>query len=170
MLIQFSHFLYSKLCMLPKSTQISHHNKILITSSLLYLQTDFVVAYQCIFLQSKLCKNFAMLLGDPPPTQTVVQLAKIFPVFYGTQGFIAVRFQVLTAANMKMTVFWDLAQCNFVEIVRRFWGAYYLHALIALMMETVSTSETSVSYHLRLMPSSQESRKAYDCEQFFLYK
>jgi hypothetical protein len=38
-----------------------------------------------------------------------------------------VRFQVLTAASMKMTVFWDVAQCSVVEIDRRFRGAYCLH-------------------------------------------
>jgi hypothetical protein len=27
-----------------------------------------------------------------------------------------VRFQVLTAANMKMTVFWDITPCSLVEI------------------------------------------------------
>jgi hypothetical protein len=49
------------------------------------------------------------------------------------------RFQVLTAANMKMTVFSDVAQCSLVEFYRRFRGACYL----ALLMEAVSTSETS---------------------------
>jgi hypothetical protein len=35
-----------------------------------------------------------------------------------------VRFQVLTAMRMKMTVFWDVAPCSLVEINRRFRGAY----------------------------------------------
>jgi hypothetical protein len=38
-----------------------------------------------------------------------------------------VRFQVLTAASIKMTVFWDAA--------------------IALMMKAVSTSETYVNFY-----------------------
>jgi hypothetical protein len=37
-----------------------------------------------------------------------------------------VRFQVLTAASMKMIVFWDLAPSSLVEIYRRFRGAYSL--------------------------------------------
>jgi hypothetical protein len=38
-----------------------------------------------------------------------------------------VRFQVLTAANMKMTVFWHVAPCSLVGIHRRFRGAYCIH-------------------------------------------
>jgi hypothetical protein len=38
-----------------------------------------------------------------------------------------VRFHVLTAASMKMFVFWDVAPCSLVEIDRRFRGAYCLH-------------------------------------------
>jgi hypothetical protein len=34
--------------------------------------------------------------------------------------FTSVRFQVLTAANMKTSVFWDVAQCMLVEVYRRF--------------------------------------------------
>jgi hypothetical protein len=36
------------------------------------------------------------------------------------------RFQVLTAASMRMTVFWDDAPCSLVEIHRRFRDAYCL--------------------------------------------
>jgi hypothetical protein len=38
-----------------------------------------------------------------------------------------VRFQVLTAESMKVTVSWDVALCSLVEIDRRFRGAYCLH-------------------------------------------
>jgi hypothetical protein len=55
------------------------------------------------------------------------------------------RFQVLTAASIKLTVFWDVAPCSPVETDRRFRGAYCLWA--ALMMEAVSTSETSVNFY-----------------------
>jgi hypothetical protein len=41
---------------------------------------------------------------------------------YWTSIF-AVRFQVLTAASMKMTVFLDVAPCRLVEVCRRFRGA-----------------------------------------------
>jgi hypothetical protein len=40
-----------------------------------------------------------------------------------------VRFQVLTALSLKMTVSWDVALCS----------------LVALMMQAVSTSETSLN-------------------------
>jgi hypothetical protein len=36
-------------------------------------------------------------------------------------------FQVLTAASMKMTVFWNVAQSSLVELDRRFRRAYCLH-------------------------------------------
>jgi hypothetical protein len=36
---------------------------------------------------------------------------------------ISVRYQVLTAASLKITVFWD----SLVEVYRRFRGAYCLH-------------------------------------------
>jgi hypothetical protein len=42
---------------------------------------------------------------------------------------------------MKMAVFWVVAPCSLVEVYRRFRGAYYL------MMEAVSTSETSVNIY-----------------------
>jgi hypothetical protein len=78
---------------------------------------------------------------------------------------------------MKMTVFWVVAPCTLV-VYRRFRGAYCLHhtlkkkvntsaSIIALMMEAVNTSETSVYFyqtirrnnpedsHLRFTPSLQ---------------
>jgi hypothetical protein len=38
-----------------------------------------------------------------------------------------VRFEVLTAASMKMSAFWDVAPCRLLEVDRHFRGAYYLH-------------------------------------------
>jgi hypothetical protein len=38
-----------------------------------------------------------------------------------------VRLQVLTAASMKMTAFWDIARCSLVKVDRRFRHAYCLH-------------------------------------------
>jgi hypothetical protein len=37
------------------------------------------------------------------------------------------RLQVLKAANLKMTAFWDIEQCSLVEVYRRFRGAYCLN-------------------------------------------
>jgi hypothetical protein len=39
----------------------------------------------------------------------------------------SMRFQVLTATNMRMAVFWDVAPCSLVEVDRRFRGTYCLH-------------------------------------------
>jgi hypothetical protein len=37
------------------------------------------------------------------------------------------RFEVLAAASMKMTVFWVVAPCSLVEVYRRFRGASCFH-------------------------------------------
>jgi hypothetical protein len=50
-----------------------------------------------------------------------------------------VRFQVLTAASVKIRVFWDVAPCSHIEVDRRF---------RALMMEAVRTYETSVNFNV----------------------
>jgi hypothetical protein len=42
---------------------------------------------------------------------------------------IIVRFQVLMMANMKMTVFWDIGPCCFIEVHQHFRGVYCLHYL-----------------------------------------
>jgi hypothetical protein len=57
-----------------------------------------------------------------------------------------VRFQVLTAASVKMTVFWDVTLCSLVEVYRRFRAACCLPA-IALTMEEACSSETSVNFY-----------------------
>jgi hypothetical protein len=59
------------------------------------------------------------------------------------------RIHVLTAASTKMTVFWNVARCSLVEVYQSFRCAYAFHhrgdeRLISLIMEVVSTSETSV--------------------------
>jgi hypothetical protein len=56
-----------------------------------------------------------------------------------------VTFQVLKAARMDMTVFWEVAPCRLVEVYRRFSGAYY--RAITLIMEAVSTSETTENFY-----------------------
>jgi hypothetical protein len=38
-----------------------------------------------------------------------------------------VTFQVLTAASMRFRVLWDVAPCSYVEVHRRFRGAYCLY-------------------------------------------
>jgi hypothetical protein len=61
------------------------------------------------------------------------------------------RFQVLTAASMKIAVFWGIVPCSLVEIGRHFVHSHCLHHQgddsYALMMEAVSTSQTSVNFY-----------------------
>jgi hypothetical protein len=49
---------------------------------------------------------------------------------------------VNTVMNMKFRVFWDVVPCSHVEVDRLFGGA------IALMMEALHTSETSVNFNV----------------------
>jgi hypothetical protein len=58
------------------------------------------------------------------------------------------KIRTRTLHSLKMTVFWDVAPCSLVEIEQRFRGTYCLslHAIV-LVMEAVSTSETSVSFY-----------------------
>jgi hypothetical protein len=69
----------------------------------------------------------------------------------GNRGFLYemskykdVRFQVLTAASVKMAVFSVVAPCSPVVVYRRFRGACC--RAIALMMKAASTFETSVNF------------------------
>jgi hypothetical protein len=58
------------------------------------------------------------------------------------------RFQVLTAASMKLKIFWDVLPCSSLNFDRRFRGTCCIHHQ-ALMMEAARTSETSVEIQLR---------------------
>jgi hypothetical protein len=51
------------------------------------------------------------------------------------ENIVLARFQLLTAANMKVAGFWVVAPCR-AEIIR----------VIVLVMEAASTSETSVNF------------------------
>jgi hypothetical protein len=57
-----------------------------------------------------------------------------------------VKFKVLTAASMKFRVFWDVAPCSHVEVRRV--SEVHTASIIALMMEAVRTSETSVKLQI----------------------
>jgi hypothetical protein len=57
----------------------------------------------------------------------------------------AVRVNVLMAASMKITAFWNVTPCSLVEVGRRFRRTYCLYHQ-GLIMKVVHTSETSVYY------------------------
>jgi hypothetical protein len=57
-----------------------------------------------------------------------------------------VRFQVLKAAGMKISVCWDVAQCALVEVDRRFRDVYRSHTS-SLMMDAVGTYETTARFY-----------------------
>jgi hypothetical protein len=58
---------------------------------------------------------------------------------------MGVRFEVLTAASMKMDVFWVVAPCSMVEVNRRFRGT--AASIIRTLTTEASTSETSVHFY-----------------------
>jgi hypothetical protein len=49
--------------------------------------------------------------------------------------------------SLNMAAFCDIAPCSLVEVERRFRDSYCLHHHGSLMMEAVSTSETSVYFY-----------------------
>jgi hypothetical protein len=57
--------------------------------------------------------------------------------------------------HLKVTVFWDVAMCSLVE------------TMVALMMETVRTSETSVSFHQTTQRNIPEVIFIYFCRTAF---
>jgi hypothetical protein len=58
-----------------------------------------------------------------------------------------VRFHIVMAAGMNMTVFWDVALCCVVDVYWCFGDAYCLHHQCDLMMEAACTFEVSVSFY-----------------------
>jgi hypothetical protein len=60
---------------------------------------------------------------------------------------VCVRFEVLTAVSMKFRVVWHVVLCGHDEVNRRFRGVLP-PSCIALMMEAVRTSETSVNFKM----------------------
>jgi hypothetical protein len=71
-----------------------------------------------------------------------------------------VRFQVLTAAGMKMDVLWFVAPCSLVEVRRRFRSAYCFHHQTDRPDDGGRiTSETSVNFYQTTRRNNpQESR------------
>jgi hypothetical protein len=72
-----------------------------------------------------------------------------------------VRFEVLKAASMKMTVSWEVALCSLVEVYRRFRGACRLHHH-GLIMVSANTSETSVNFYQTTWPNIPEDSHLYN--------
>jgi hypothetical protein len=61
---------------------------------------------------------------------------------------ILVGFEVLTAASMKMDVFWVVTPCSLVEVYQpEVLAASIIRAMIALMMEAANTSVTLVNFY-----------------------
>jgi hypothetical protein len=78
--------------------------------------------------------------------------------------------QALSNNILKMAVFWDVASCSLVHFDRCFEGAYCLHhqgdeQLVALMMEAISISETSVNIYQKTQRSLPEYSHLHTCSR-----
>jgi hypothetical protein len=72
-----------------------------------------------------------------------------------------VRFQVLTAVNMKFRfVFWDVLPCKII-VDRRFRGTCCLHHQGALMVEAARTSETSADNYFTRQYIPEDKSEQY---------
>jgi hypothetical protein len=59
-------------------------------------------------------------------------------------GIVFVRLQVLTAASMKMPIFWDTETCSLVEIYRSFRSVYCLHYQGAISQKSQNCHSSKV--------------------------
>jgi hypothetical protein len=66
---------------------------------------------------------------------------------------LLVRFQVLTVASMKVTVFWDVAPCSLLEVYRRFKGASWSR-FFPLTLSSLHVFDNSFNFesHISLPP------------------
>jgi hypothetical protein len=75
------------------------------------------------------------------------------------------RFQVLTSASIKTSALLDVAQCSFVEVDRRFRGAYHLRRPDD---EAIRTCKTSIYFNETTRRCIPES--CYFQQEFFRIK
>jgi hypothetical protein len=69
------------------------------------------------------CNSVSLIWGR------VAQKRKLYIVLVSACKYDFVRFQVLTAANMKMNAFCDIPPCSHVKVDRRFRCALFIHRL-----------------------------------------
>jgi hypothetical protein len=75
------------------------------------------------------------------------------------------RYQVLTAASMKMIVFWDIAPCSPV-VADHISEVRTASIFRAMMMEAVRKSETSVYYNETIRRNIPEDYHLYTVTWF----
>jgi hypothetical protein len=93
-----------------------------------------------------LCPVRPLMTWPPPPPPWQGRQGLDFGGDPSLRTLLWLRFQVFTAARMKITVFWDLVPCSIVEIDRRFRGAYCFHHHGALMMARCPRRQSSSCY------------------------
>jgi hypothetical protein len=89
-----------------------------------------LVIYICIFNVFSVSFCIIFLSDDGLVTSVSKQVLSylsnyyVLPVYHTVCNFV--RFQVLTAAGMKVTGFWDTTQCS-LKVCRRFRGSFCLY-------------------------------------------
>jgi hypothetical protein len=81
---------------------------------------------------------------------------------------LEVRFEVLTAASMKMTIFWVVVLCSLVEVYRRFRGV--ATSITTLMMEAASTSKMLVNFYQTALRNNPEDSHLQQIRRFIAIK
>jgi hypothetical protein len=84
------------------------------------------MASNLIYLPQKTAWGIINLHYVPLQDLIVTASGVTAKVFHICQSSSSLRYQVLTAAYMWMTAFWDIAPCILTEVDRRLSGAYSL--------------------------------------------
>jgi hypothetical protein len=80
------------------------------------------------YVDTILVLDFAILAGLPHLSLVLALITINRNIIVSVQRYCnpcLVRFQVLTAASMKIRTFWDIAPCILVGVDRHFRGAYF---------------------------------------------
>jgi hypothetical protein len=88
-----------------------------------------------------------------------------------------VRYEVLTAVVMKISIFWDITPCRPLKVNRRFWGTCRLHLYVesclayslTLKTEAMCSSETSADFQRTTRRYIPEGRTLHLNDFWILY-
>jgi hypothetical protein len=75
--------------------------------------------------------------------------------------FRNVRFQVLTVVSVKRTLFWEVTQCNPVDVHRRFGRRYCLYIQARRVSQATSKNKAANDVNVEVLRSSETSVKLY---------
>jgi hypothetical protein len=126
-----------------------------------YRKTFVVSNYRVIYLIVNVILTWwhSVLIKNHPWEHYRIRRPVLLLVWY------CVRIQVLTAANMKTTVFWDIAPCSVVEVYRLFGGSCCLHH----QSDGGSKHVWNVGKLLPDFTAQQPRRQLFSCSDIVFY-